>query len=318
MPQLVTLGETMVVFDPLSTGPLRYTDQFKKRIGGAESNVALGVARLGHQVGWVSKVGNDPLGEYMVSTIRGEGVDTSKVAYDEDAPTGLYIKEKIREGTNQVYYYRHGSAASQLRVEDIDWDYLREAEIIHLTGITPFISDRCLEVAQAVASFANQHGIFLSFDPNLRMKLLKKKADHKKILLELASKANLVMPGLDEAKYLLDTDDSDQIIDYFFQHNVEHVIIKNGEVGTTFASRQGDKGFVPSFPVARVVDPIGAGDGFAAGVLSSLLEHRPLQEAVEQGALIGAIMVSTPGDIEGLPSRQEIELYKNTQGDVVR
>src|SRR3954462_14364823 len=105
-PELVTIGETMVVLEAAEEGPLRYVPRFNKKQGGAESNVAIGVARLGHTSGWISKVGDDELGKYIVSSIRGEGVDTSRVLYNQDYPTGLYIKERVTPEKTQVHYYR--------------------------------------------------------------------------------------------------------------------------------------------------------------------------------------------------------------------
>src|SRR5699024_10892555 len=114
---VVTIGETMVLFDPVIDGPFRYVDQFRKRIGGAESNLAIGLARLDKDVGWISQLGDEELGHYVRSFIRGEGVDTSRVVMTNNASTGVYIKERVREGNVQVYYYRKGSAASQLTTE---------------------------------------------------------------------------------------------------------------------------------------------------------------------------------------------------------
>ncbi len=320
MPNLITLGETMVVFDPTVNGPIRYVDQFRKRFGGAESNVALGLSRLGHQVGWVSRVGQDELGKYLVQAIRGEGVDTSCVTYDSEAPTALYIKERIRDGHSQVYYYRHQSATSRLRVADIDWDYLKSAKIIHLTGITPFLSESCLDVVHEVIRFAKNNSILISFDPNIRKKIMASYGmeDAITLLRTLAKQADIVMPGIDEAELLFGTSDYKTITDELFDAGVTHVAIKNGDKGVYYASRNGKSGIKESFSVERVVDPIGAGDGFAAGVLSGLLDGKPLEDSVEIGAVIGAMVVTVAGDIEGLPDKQEIENFLKDEQDVVR
>ncbi|MDW0116189.1 sugar kinase [Sporosarcina thermotolerans] len=317
-PELVTIGETMVVLEAAEEGRLRYVPRFNKKQGGAESNVAIGVARLGHTSGWISKVGDDELGKYIVSSIRGEGVDTSRVLYNQDYPTGLYIKERVTPEKTQVYYYRSNSAASQLTKEDIDWNYLKEAKIIHISGITPFLSESCLEVTQAVADFAKKNNIFLSFDPNLRFKLMANVENAKEILLQLAKQADLFMPGIDEAEYLVGTRDYEEIAEYFLSAGVSKIVIKNGEKETFYASKNGVAGTVPSFKVERVVDPVGAGDGFAAGLLTGLLEDKSLQESVEIGAKVGAMVVTARGDIEGLPERSELENFHNKILDVLR
>lgn len=315
---VVTFGETMVVFEPVEMGALRYVDRFKKGVGGAESNVAIGVAKLGHSVGWISKVGNDELGKYVISAIRGEGVDTSQVVLDDGAPTGLYLKEKLRDDFNRVYYYRAGSAASRLGVEDINWAYMKQAKIIHITGITPLLSDSCYELCHAVLDFAKENGIFASFDPNLRMKLLANVPDGKERLLALASKADLVMPGRDEAAFLFDTDELAQMFSRLLTGRTTRVVIKDGAKGAHFMEEGKEPQFVPSCPVDKVVDPVGAGDGFAAGVLASLLEGKSMEEAVSVGTQIGALVVMAKGDMEGLPEREQLEAFSQARSDVLR
>ncbi|PYZ95915.1 2-dehydro-3-deoxygluconokinase [Alteribacter lacisalsi] len=317
-PDLITFGETMVIFDPAGKGPLRYVSQFNKRFGGAESNVAIGVSRLGHQAGWMSRVGDEELGTYVVNAIRGEGVDTSRVTRTSEAPTGLYIKERVREGSNQVYYYREGSAASRMSPEHVDWDYVKKAKVIHLSGITPFLSESCREMTLEVLRYAKENGIYVSFDPNLRLKILQKYPDHKELLLQIAKEADLFMPGYEEAQYLFGTDNPEEMIERSLDAGADQVVLKKGAEGIYFAEGDGDRGFVESFKVDKVVDPIGAGDGFAAGVLSGVLEGKTLREAVEQGAAIGAMVVTVEGDIEGLPTKKEIEAFKGTNSDVVR
>jgi 2-dehydro-3-deoxygluconokinase len=316
-PELITFGETMVIFDPVEKGPLRYANQFYKRYGGAESNVAIGVSRLGHRAGWISQVGDEELGTYLINSIRGEGVDTSQVKMTEDAPTGLYIKERVRDGSNQVYYYRSGSAASRMSKEQIDWDYISSAKIIHISGITPFLSESCHELTMEVANFAKENNIFVSFDPNLRMKIVSKFPSHKETFLRLVALSDLFMPGIEEAEYLFGTNEPEKIIELSLQAGTDQVVLKNGIHGSYYAGKE-ERGFVKSLDVEKVVDPIGAGDGFAAGVLSSLLEGNPLKEAVERGSVIGAMMVTVGGDIEGLPTLKDIEAFLKRKQDVLR
>ncbi|WP_449355179.1 sugar kinase [Virgibacillus natechei] len=315
---VITLGETMALFDPSTNGRIRYVDQFHKRIGGAESNLAIGLKRLGHDVGWISKLGNEELGHYVLSFIRGEGVDTSRVLMSDEALTGLYIKEKLYEGQSNVYYYRKYSAASRLSKFDIDWEYMKQAKVIHLTGITPFLSEECQELVSEIFQFSKKHHILISFDPNIRTKLWSDPETAKKRLLNLSEQSDLLIAGCDEIELLLGMDDVEANIQHFLDKGVLRVILKDGANGIYYGSKDERFGFCPSVKVTRVVDPVGAGDGFAAGVLSSLLEEKSLRIAVELGAVIGAIMVSTNGDIEGLPDKETIEQFTNRKRDVIR
>ncbi|RNB87713.1 sugar kinase [Brevibacillus fluminis] len=305
--ELITFGESMVLFNPGKAGALRYVQHFHKQIGGAESNVAIGVQRLGHQAGWFSRLGNDEFGKFVLSTIRAEGVDTSKVIVDDRGPTGLYFKEKRNKRDVRVTYYRKGSAASFLSPDDLDESYLKQATCLHLTGITPVLSPTCRSAALEAVRIARQNGVMVSFDPNIRYTLWNS-SDAKTTLCAIASQCDVVMPGLQEAQFLTGKESPRDISSYFLEQGVSAVILKLGEQGAYFAVK-GHEQFVPAFPVDDVVDPVGAGDGFAAGVLAGRLKGWDWDEAVRLGNAVGAMVVQTDGDVEGLPAFEEVERF---------
>src|SRR5437867_356998 len=173
---VVTFGETMVLFAAVEQGPLRFANTFTRHAAGTESNFAIGLARLGHQVGWFSRVGDDEFGQYLVNLIRGEGVDTSRVIVDPDAPTGVVFKEKRELGARKIVYYRRGSAASRLAPADLDAEYVASAKYLHITGITPALSESCRQTVRAAAELARSRGVRVSFDPNLRLRLWTREA----------------------------------------------------------------------------------------------------------------------------------------------
>src|SRR5439155_9881319 len=156
---VVTFGETMVLFAAAEQGPLRFASTYTRHAAGTESNFAIGLARLGHRVGWFSRVGDDEFGQYIVNTVRGEGVDTSRVIVDPEAPTGVLFKEKRELGPRKIVYYRRGSAASRLAPGDLDGDYIAAARYLHLTGITPALSERARETVFAAAELARARGV---------------------------------------------------------------------------------------------------------------------------------------------------------------
>ena len=157
----------MVVFNPQSNRPLRYVNTFEKTVGGAESNVATALAKLNHTVGWFSKLSNDEFGRYLISTIRGEGVDTSRVILDENNSTGIIFKEYYQRSNPNVYYYRKNSAASTISPDDIDEEYIKSAKILHLTGITPALSESAREAVYKAIEIAKANDVLISFDPNV-------------------------------------------------------------------------------------------------------------------------------------------------------
>ena len=321
---VVTFGETMVLLEAGTSGPLRYVDTFTKRFGGAESNVAIGLAKLGHQSLWMSKVGQDEFGEFLIQKIRGEGVNTDYVKSYSGAPTGLYFKEMRRPGDQRVAYYRSGSAASFFNADDLDETQIASAKILHLTGITALLSESCRQAMFKAIEVAKANGVLVSFDPNLRFTLMGQLGEEgaRQVMRDIASKADLVMPGLDEAEWLYGTSDEMKIANLLFESGVKKVVIKNGGEYSFFAEAGGDSGRIPSFEIKQIVDAIGAGDGFAAGVLSGILEEKSLEQAVHFAAAVGALVISSPGDVEGLPTRMEvvefIEQKEGNSGGVLR
>jgi 2-dehydro-3-deoxygluconokinase len=302
---VVTFGETMVLFTSELMLPLEYNDRFYKQIGGAESNVAIGLRRLGHSVGWFSKLGNDPFGRYIHKFIRGEGVDTSRCIYTDEAPIGIFFKEKYSATNLKVYYYRKNSAASLLTPDDLDEDYIASAKILHLTGITPALSPTCRETVFKAIEIAKKNEVKIVFDPNIRLKLWDKEKA-KSVLLEIAKEADIILPGLDEGEMLSGRKTPEEIADFFGKEKT--VIIKIGEKGAYYQSKN-ESGYVEGFPVSQIVDPVGAGDGFAAGVISGILRNESIYSAVKRGNAVGAMAVGMSGDVEGLPRSEELEEF---------
>lgn len=314
---VVTIGESMVVFTPTSDGFMRNATEFTKKIGGAESNVAIGLARLGHQTGWISKLGYDEFGKAILGFLKGENVDVSQVTFDEEAPTGIYFKEPRRQNNTRVYYYRKGSAASKLTPGDLDHEYLSRAKFLHITGITPALSESCRETIFEAIKLAKSNGTTIVFDPNLRLKLWDKDTA-RETLLKIAAEADIVLPGVAEGEFLFGESDPNKLGQLFLHHGSSVVIMKKGAEGAYYFTNK-ESALIPGFPVKQVVDPVGAGDGFAAGFLSGLLDGLELGKAVERANAVGALVTMVNGDVDGLPERDEVEqLITNNGEDVVR
>ena len=297
---LVTFGESMVVFNPQSNRPLRYVNTFEKTVGGAESNVATALAKLNHTVGWFSKLSNDEFGRYLISTIRGEGVDTSRVILDENNSTGIIFKEYYQRSNPNVYYYRKNSAASTISPDDIDEEYIKSAKILHLTGITPSLSESAREAVYKAIEIAKANDVLISFDPNVRLKLWTVD-EAKKVLIDIANKADIIMPGLDEAELLLGITDKDEVCDYFLNKNAKIVAVKLGADGCYIKTK--DQSYLaPGYDVSdMIVDTVGAGDGFAAGFLCGYLDNLSLKEIGEYANGMGAMATLSSGDMTGYP-----------------
>jgi len=312
---VMTIGESMVVFAPIENTTIRYAHTMGKRVAGAESNTAIGLSKLGKKVGWFSRLGSDSFGEYIMHELGGHGVDTSSVVICENLPTGIMFKEPTIDQETSVYYYRKGSAASAISKSDLPLEQIKQSKILHITGITPALSPNCKEAIFEVAHFAKRNNVKVCFDPNLRLKLWTE-TEAKKTLLELLAMSDIVLLGDDEAHLLLETKEPAHIISKLKSMGVSVVAIKLGDKGAVVSD--GDETHqIPPFP-AIVVDSIGAGDAFNAGFLYGILEKKSIKESGEIAAIMGACVVSTMGDIEGLPGKKQLDAVLNKEVKIHR
>jgi 2-dehydro-3-deoxygluconokinase len=305
LPEVIGLGEIMVVMDPLLTGPLRYVEHFRKTIGGAEGNVCIGISRLGHTSGWIGRVGNDEFGRFIISFLKGEGVDISCVKVVEGF-TGLYFKERRGLGDTKAYYYRKNSAGSTISWKDIVESYLEGAKFFHTTGITLALSDSSKEGVKYGLELAKNLGILVSFDVNLRLKLWKKE-DAKREIPEIISKADLIFLTQEEGDIIFDTRKPEVLIEKVLSMGPEIVCVKLGKEGVIVGNSKGELHSVPAFDNFHSVDNIGAGDGFVAGFLVGQLKSWSLKDSALLGNIVGAYATTVTGDVEGLPTWQEVE-----------
>ncbi|MDF2934683.1 MAG: 2-dehydro-3-deoxygluconokinase [Paenibacillaceae bacterium] len=314
IPEVLTFGESMGLLMSAGNKGIEYSATLDKSFGGAESNFAIGVARLGHRVGWFGRLGKDPLGLMIQKRIRGEGVDVSRVELTDEAPTGLMLKEAI-SGKSFVYYYRKNSAASLMRPEHLDEDYIKQAKILHVTGITAALSESCRETLWAAIRIAKKHGVKVCFDPNLRLKLWTLE-EARSVLLPMAEEADFFLPGLDELKLMYETEDFDEIVARLSK--LRAVSIVKGGDDETYLIENGKVTAIPFFKAERVVDTVGAGDGFCAGFIVGVLKGYELAEAVRLGSLMGSLAVQMEGDWEALPTWEKAQAVLQNKKSVER
>lgn len=316
MPDVVTFGETMALFAPRETGPLRYVADFRLKLGGTESNFAIALARLGLQVGWFSRLGDDELGRFIVHHVRGEGVDVSRVIVDPEAPTALYVKEISAVGDTTVYYYRRGSAASRLQPDDLDTAYLTGARWLHVTGITPALSESCRATVERAIELGRAAGIEVSFDPNLRLKLWTVERA-REVLFPLIRRCTVLLGGMEELSLLLGVTDPNAAADWALGEGLATAVVKLGADGALVATAD-ERRTIPPFKIPRIVDTVGAGDGFDAGFVAGRLLGRDPWQAAELGNVVGAHALMVEGDYEGYPTMAEAEAFIAGRARVAR
>lgn len=328
---VVTLGETMVLLQPLRDGSMAYSSHFERTLGGAESNFSIAMTRLGIRARWISRLGVDPFGDYVLRTITGEGVDTSYVIRDEHRPTGLYFKDIRTHFDPNVYYYRRGSAASQLSPRDIRPDWFAGAKLLHVTGITPALGPETAAAVRSAMQIARAEGLVVSFDPNVRRKLWDDDTA-RETLLSLVPLCDVILPGLDEAAFLFGAGDETSYAATLLQLGVKAVVLKLGAEGSSAYTVEGHVRS-PGVLVKHIVDTVGAGDAFAAGFWSEILKSDAfaqmqsgdftqalptLASALHLANQLGALTVQFRGDWEGLPTTAELQAAMAGHSSVTR
>ncbi|MCX4911533.1 sugar kinase [Streptomyces sp. NBC_00878] len=300
---VVCIGETMAALAPAPSASLETAEDLHVSVAGAESNVAMYLADLGIPVSWLSAVGDDALGRRVCAAVGAAGVDVSGVRRDPERPTGLLVKEPTGTRT-RVHYYRGNSAASALGPDVLDDDKLRSASVVHLTGVTPALSPSCRTlVVQALATPPGERPYAISFDVNHRPALWPP-GTAAPVLRDLADRADITFVGLDEAQELWDADLEPADVRRLLPHPRLLVVKDGGHAATAF----GDEGVwtVPA-PRTDVVEPVGAGDAFAAGFLTGLLRDGDVERALRLGHITAASALKVMGDHGPLPDRARIK-----------
>ena len=308
MTGLFTFGETMGLVAADSIGPLAYAKSFSFGIGGAESNVAVGVARLGGPATWLGRVGHDATGALIASRLTAAGVRV--LAIEDDAFTGLMVRHRRSGEFTHVDYHRAGSAGSRLTPADVPSAELTAAAVVHVTGITPALSQTARSAVFQAVETARAAGVPVSVDVNYRAKLWNR-YDAAPVLRDLVSRADVVFASPEEAELFVDPGD---VLDGLAKLGPAEVIVKDGGRGCE-ALIAGERHTVPALPVT-VIDPVGAGDAFVAGYLVERMAGADARQRLTTAIAAGAFAVTVPGDCEGAPTRAELAGLAG--GDVVR
>lgn len=292
--RVLCLGETMSLVTPAAAEPLETARQFRVESAGAESNVAFHLAALGREVTWLGRLGDDALGRRVATDLRRGGIDIGPIEFDPGAPTGLYVKDP---GAG-VLYYRAGSAASRMTPALLDRVDFGELALLHLSGITSALSDSCAATVDAAISRARAAGVTVTFDVNHRPALWPTGAAAA-VILALAARADIVFVGLDEAQTLWGSDVL--ILDAVGVRRLlpapGRLVVKDGAVGAT--EFDGTFGEDPVFVAALsvdVVEPVGAGDAFAAGYIAAWINGLPPADRLRAGHDRAALVLTSTSD----------------------
>lgn len=314
-PGVVTVGESLGLLVAERSGRLADGAQLRMGFGGAESNVAIGVRRLGERAAWIGRVGADAVGDLIRRELRAEGVEVY-ASIDRDAATAVMLKERPRPGTSRITYYRRTMAGSRLQPEDVPAAVVSSARVLHITGISAALGPSPRAAAHAAIDHAKAAGRVVSFDVNHRRALWSNEDDARAAYLEFARRADIVFAGDDEAELLTGAAVPDAQLDALLAGGVGHAVVKLGARGAVAADSAGGRVAREAFEV-DVVDTVGAGDCFVAGWLTAYLRGADPAERLTLAAACGAIASTTSGDWEAAPVPDDVAALRDGSGDPV-
>jgi 2-dehydro-3-deoxygluconokinase len=312
-PAVLTLGETMTCVR--LDGPLRLGGAAAVTVAGSESNVAIGLARLGHHVRWAGRVGDDEPGQLVLRTLRAEGIDLDVALVAPGERTGLMVTERAPGGPTRVQYYRAGSAGSRLSADDVLPAVTAGLGILHVTGVTAALGESARGALAAAVGAARRVGAQVSLDVNHRPSLWDD-ATARAVLRELVPHVDILVASEDELPLVADGPDEDAMATHLLARGVREVVVKRGHRGAGLRTRELSLD-VPARSVP-VVNVVGAGDAFTAGYLSGVLDGLDPEARLRRGAALGACAVTSPGDWEGLPTRRDLAALELPEGSTVR
>lgn len=313
---IIALGESLALLTAQDHGRLHYGSNLQLSFGGAESNVAIGVARLGGRAAWMGKLGNDAIAELILREFRAERVHSYEVR-DYEMPTALMLKERPFPGQSRIAYYRKGQAGSRLHPRDVQAAAIASARVLHVTGITAGLGDAPTAALHVAIDAALAAGRAVSFDVNHRTSLWDTAEDAAVVYREIARRADLLFAGEDEAELLVGETQVDRQLDALLAiGRASTVVVKQGSAGATVATRDGLRLHLPAISV-DVVDTVGAGDAFVAGWLSEHLNGETTEQCLATAVACGAFACTGVGDWESLPTRAELRWLHTGAADPV-
>lgn len=317
---VVTFGEPMVLLLATDDVPLPNAQRFDYGLAGAESNLATGLARLGHRVAYFGRVGADSFGDRIRQTLRAEGIDVARLVDDHERPTGLLIRDNPQGRPITVEYRRSGSAATALAPVNLPTELLADTRLLHVTGITAALSPSALAATERAMIIAKESGAKVSFDPNIRLRLAD--ADRWQVIIkQLAPYADIVFTGRDEAALISPGIEPER---WFTDLGASSVVVKDGAEGSSEYLPGSGASVQAGIRLVPLVDPIGAGDGFNAGWISAWLDGADAQTEADAairlrtGAVVASMVVAVRGDCTGLPTRALLDQVLAGGADVIR
>jgi 2-dehydro-3-deoxygluconokinase len=294
MVDIVALGEPMVEFNQTADAQGRL---YLQGFGGDTSNFAVAAARQGARVAYVSALGDDPYGRMLRALWDAEGIDHAAVATDAAAFTAIYFVSHDERG-HHFTFFRQGSAASRMSPASLPRERIRQARVLHLSGISLAISTSACDAAYAAIDEARAAGVQVSFDTNLRLKLWS--IDRARAVMnDVIARCDICLPSLDDIVAITGLQEPDALVDHCLRQGARVVALKLGDQGALVADATGR--FRISAHPCRPVDATGAGDTFGGAFVARLVAGDDLERAGRYAAAAAALSTEAYGAVAPIP-----------------
>ena len=310
-PEIISLGEPLIEFNADEEGPLSEVTQFNRGYGGDTSNFAIAVNRLGGRSGYLTRLGDDEFAESFLKLWKNEGVDTRYIVKDATAYTGMYFIARMDQ-KHYFTYYRQNSAASRMTPEFLPADYIQQAKLLHISGISQSISESARNTVSSAIAIAKEANVKISYDPNLRLKLWplhKAKA----IIHQTIAMADIVLPSIEDAQPLTGKNKAEEIVQFYHDLGPKVVVLKLGAEGSLLGIRENAENslrlHLQKFEPFKVdaIDMTGAGDTFDAAFVVGYLAGWPLQKCMRFANAAAALTTKELGAVFPIPRLKEVE-----------
>ncbi len=315
-PQIVAVGDCLVLMNPNKTGSLRYVRSFETEWAGAEANFLVGCARLGLETGFLSAFSCDPFGKMIYHSLKGEQVDLLQIQWDSERSTPLFFKERHPNGDFCVYYYRSNTAGVFVDLQLIQQNYFALTKIFFFTGIFPALSKANEEFLHNLLPTLKKQGVSICFDPNIRLKLFQNTKQVKKLILPFLQFVDLLLISHNEAEILFDTQEPKKVFEQAAKYAIDQAVLKMGKNGAS--GWDGKNIFTQKAIPTTVLDTCGAGDAFNAGFVYGYLKNLPFADTLDLAAYVASFAVSSYSDNENYPSLKELFDARKNKKSITR
>jgi 2-dehydro-3-deoxygluconokinase len=299
LPDILALGEPMVEFNQVKGGDGR---QYLQGFGGDTSNFAIAAARQGARVGYISRIGDDPYGAMLRALWTEEAVDHRFVLPDPAAFTAIYFVTHGAKG-HEFSFFRSGSAASRMSVEDLPEEAIRAAKVLHVSGISLAISNSACDAAYAAMRLARAAGVKVSFDTNLRLRLWSVERA-RAIMADVIGLSDICLPSYEDIVAITGLTDPDQLVDFCLARGAKLVALKMGAKGALLAE-PGQRVMVPPIP-CEPIDATGAGDTFGGAFVARLVAGDSPVDAARYAGAAAAISTEGYGAVAPIPRAETV------------